>query len=73
MKTFLWAVLIHLLYLTVGFLFLLPLWWALASSLRPLNDIFKYVSPFSLFGVDPPADSPAASAILRPGCNCGRF
>jgi ABC-type glycerol-3-phosphate transport system permease component len=53
MKTFLWAALIHLLYLTVGFFFLLPLWWALASSLRPLNDIFKYVSPFSLAALVP--------------------
>ena len=53
MKTFFWAALIHLLYLTVGFLFLLPLWWALASSLRPLNDIFKYVSPFSLAALIP--------------------
>jgi ABC-type glycerol-3-phosphate transport system permease component len=53
MKTLLWAALIHLLYLTVGFLFLLPLWWALASSLRPLNDIFKYVSPFSLAALVP--------------------
>jgi multiple sugar transport system permease protein len=47
MKTFFTAVLIHLLYCAIGVLFLLPLWWALASSLRPLNDIFKYVSPFS--------------------------
>ena len=53
MKTFFWAALIHLLYLTVGFLFLLPLWWALASSVRPLNDIFKYVSPFSLAALIP--------------------
>jgi len=53
MKTFFWAALIHVLYLTVGFLFLLPLWWALASSLRPLNDIFKYVSPFSLAALVP--------------------
>src|SRR3984885_6102228 len=47
MKTFLSAVLIHVLYCTIGILFLLPLWWALASSLRPLDDIYKYVSPFS--------------------------
>ena len=53
MKTFFSAALIHVLYLTVGFLFLLPLWWALASSLRPLNDIFKYVSPFSLAALVP--------------------
>jgi multiple sugar transport system permease protein len=37
----------HAGYLLVCILFILPLWWALASSLRPLNDIFKYVSPFS--------------------------
>ena len=53
MKTFFSAALIHVLYLTVGFLFLLPLWWALASSMRPLNDIFKYVSPFSLAALIP--------------------
>ena len=53
MKTFFSAALIHVLYLTVGFLFLLPLWWALASSVRPLNDIFKYVSPFSLAALTP--------------------
>jgi ABC-type glycerol-3-phosphate transport system permease component len=53
MKTLFLAALIHVLYLTVGFLFLLPLWWALASSLRPLNDIFKYVSPFSLAALVP--------------------
>jgi ABC-type glycerol-3-phosphate transport system permease component len=53
MKIFCHAALIHLLYLTIGFLFLLPLWWALASSVRPLNDIFKYVSPFSLAALIP--------------------
>jgi len=47
MKNFLLALLIHLLYLTVGIIFLLPLWWALVSSLRPLDDVFRYVSPFS--------------------------
>ncbi len=40
-------VLVHGSYLVVCVLFILPLWWALASSLRPLDDIFKYVSPFS--------------------------
>ena len=39
--------LVHTGYLLVCILFILPLWWALASSLRPLDDIFKYVSPFS--------------------------
>jgi multiple sugar transport system permease protein len=39
--------LIHACYLFVCIVFILPLWWALASSLRPLDDIFRYVSPFS--------------------------
>jgi multiple sugar transport system permease protein len=39
--------LLHTGYLLVCILFILPLWWALASSLRPLDDIFRYVSPFS--------------------------
>jgi multiple sugar transport system permease protein/putative chitobiose transport system permease protein len=38
---------VHAGYLLVCILFILPLWWALASSSRPLDDIFKYVSPFS--------------------------
>jgi multiple sugar transport system permease protein len=38
---------VHAGYLLICILFILPLWWALASSLRPLDDIFKYVSPFS--------------------------
>ncbi len=40
-------ILVHAAYLFAGLVFILPLWWALASSLRPLDDIYKYVSPFS--------------------------
>jgi multiple sugar transport system permease protein len=39
---------LHLLYISVGLLFVLPLWWSITSSLRPLDEIFKYTSPFSL-------------------------
>jgi multiple sugar transport system permease protein/putative chitobiose transport system permease protein len=39
--------LVHAGYLFVCIVFILPLWWALSSSLRPLDDIFKYISPFS--------------------------
>jgi len=39
---------IHLLYVVVSLFFVLPLWWSLASSLRPLDEIFKYTSPFSI-------------------------
>ena len=33
--------LVHAGYLFVCIVFILPLWWALSSSLRPLDDIFK--------------------------------
>ena len=39
---------LHLLYILVGLLFVLPLWWSITSSFRPLDEIFKYTSPFSL-------------------------
>jgi ABC-type glycerol-3-phosphate transport system permease component len=43
----------HLLYCLVGVLFVLPLWWAFASSLRPLDEIFKFTSPFSINALFP--------------------
>lgn len=39
---------LHLFYILVSLCFVLPLIWSLASSLRPLDEIFKYTSPFSL-------------------------
>ena len=39
---------IHLLYILIGLFFVLPLWWSLTSSLRPLDEIFKYTLPFSI-------------------------
>jgi multiple sugar transport system permease protein len=39
---------VHLFYILVSLCFVLPLIWSLASSLRPLDEIFKYTSPFSL-------------------------
>jgi multiple sugar transport system permease protein len=39
---------VHLFYILVSLGFVLPLIWSLASSLRPLDEIFKYTSPFSL-------------------------
>jgi multiple sugar transport system permease protein/putative chitobiose transport system permease protein len=36
-----------LFYILVSLCFVLPLIWSLASSLRPLDEIFKYTSPFS--------------------------
>ena len=43
----------HLLFCLVGVLFVLPLWWSLASSLRPLDEIFKFTSPFSINALIP--------------------
>jgi multiple sugar transport system permease protein len=38
----------------VGLFFIfLPLMWAIASSFRPLNEIFRYVSPFSIWALIP--------------------
>jgi multiple sugar transport system permease protein len=39
---------VHAFYVLVSLVFVLPLIWSLASSLRPLVEIFKYTSPFSL-------------------------
>ena len=38
---------IHLLSIAVCVLFLGPLLWGVASSLRPLDEIFRYTMPFS--------------------------
>jgi len=53
---------VHAGYLLVCVLFILPLWWALASSLRPLDDIFKYISPFSWRAFVP--DKPTFAAYV---------
>jgi multiple sugar transport system permease protein len=54
--------LVHNGYFLVCILFILPLWWALASSLRPLDDIFRYVSPFSWKAFVP--DEPTFAAYV---------
>lgn len=36
-----------------GLLFALPLWWATVSALRPEQDIFRYLSPLSLWTLVP--------------------
>lgn len=37
---------LHLLYIIISLIFIVPLWWAIASSLRPLEDIFRFTAPF---------------------------
>ena len=44
---------VHLLFCLVGVLFVLPLWWSVASSLRPIDEIFKFTSPFSIQALIP--------------------
>jgi multiple sugar transport system permease protein len=63
--------LVHSGYLLVCILFILPLWWALASSLRPLDDIFKYVSPFSWKAFLPDHPTLAAYVTIFAGKNFG--
>ncbi len=45
--------LLHILYLFVGLLVVGPLLWALASSLRPRDEIFQYLMPFSVKALYP--------------------
>jgi multiple sugar transport system permease protein len=46
-------VLLHLLYVLVAILVVGPLLWALSSSLRPREDIFRYLMPFSIEALYP--------------------
>ncbi len=46
-------VLLHLLYWFVALLVIGPLIWALSSSLRPQDDIFRYLTPFSFKALYP--------------------
>jgi len=63
--------LVHAGYLLVCILFILPLWWALASSLRPLADTFKYVSPFSWKAFVPDKPTFAAYVTIFSGKSFG--
>ncbi len=58
----------HAAYLIVGLAFLLPLWWALSASLKPLPEIFRDTSPFHLRALLPlPFDPGAYVEIFRKG------
>ena len=47
----------HLGYAAIAFVFLLPLWWAVVSSLRPNASVFADVFPFTAKALAP---SPAS-------------
>ena len=58
----------HLLYLSVVLIFMVPLWWAVVSSLRPLEKVFSDVFPFSLRAFVPtPITFEAYQAIFQNG------
>jgi multiple sugar transport system permease protein len=64
--------LVHLGYLLVALVFLFPLWWALSSSLRPVDDVFRYTSPFSLKALYPTEPTLAAYKEIFTGKGFGR-
>jgi ABC-type glycerol-3-phosphate transport system permease component len=39
--------------IVIAMLFALPLWWMAVSALRPTNDIFRYLSPLSIWTLFP--------------------
>ncbi len=58
----------HLGYAVIAFVFLLPLWWALVSSLRPNTRVFADVFPFTLKALLPsPASLEAYVGIIQLG------
>ena len=58
----------HLGYLVVGFIFILPLWWAVVSSLRPNAEVFADVFPFTIKALLPvPAEPDAYIEVFAKG------
>jgi multiple sugar transport system permease protein len=64
--------LVHLGYILVALVFVFPLWWALSSSLRPVDDVFRYTSPFSLKALYPSDPTLAAYREIFVGKGFGR-
>jgi multiple sugar transport system permease protein/putative chitobiose transport system permease protein len=58
----------HLGYATIAFVFLLPLWWAMVSSLRPNTKVFADVFPFTPKALLPdPVSLEAYDGIIQLG------
>jgi multiple sugar transport system permease protein len=57
-------ILLHLLYIFVGLLVVGPLLWALASSLRPRDEIFRYLMPFSIKALYPTTPTLEAYRVI---------
>jgi len=58
----------HLVYAVVAFVFVLPLWWAVVSSLRPNAEVFADIFPFTAKALLPsPASLEAYTGIFERG------
>jgi len=58
----------HLAYVAIAFVFVLPLWWAIVSSLRPNSEVFADLFPFTPKALVPmPFSLEAYSGILDQG------
>lgn len=58
----------HLAYIAIAFVFVLPLWWAIVSSLRPNSEVFADLFPFTPKALIPvPFSLEAYSGILDQG------
>ena len=58
----------HLGYAAIAFVFLLPLWWAVVSSLRPNGSVFADVFPFTAKALAPsPATLEAYEGVVQAG------
>lgn len=44
---------LHALCIIISLIFLVPLWWVVVSSIRPLEDIFRFTAPFQLEALFP--------------------
>ena len=64
--------LLHLLYIAVAILVVGPLLWALASSLRPREEIFRYLMPFSWQALIPTTPTLEAYRVIFVEKNFGR-
>ena len=58
----------HLAYLAIAFVFVLPLWWAIVSSLRPNSAVFADIFPFTPKALLPsPVTLEAYSGVFERG------
>lgn len=58
----------HLAYVAVAFVFVLPLWWAIVSSLRPNTEVFADIFPFTAKALLPvPLSLEAYEGIFQRG------